>query len=271
MPLPIVYEHTDLIRVVRRRRPRSRFHDVLHMLLLGLVCSAVAIAVGLGAYGLLTRNPSGAASQRTRTGGDAPSHAVLSPPAGPRAVPPRGRYRTRELVVSVPSSPPGMAERRRGPNRPMSLPSAGPTSITPLDPGLVFPEATPVEAALPTAPEDQQHDAEAQLTAADIEFVASTHNAQVRHCYERAFKDVPGGGPGGKVELALTLGEDGRALQVSTVLNTTGSERLARCLEQRIAEWRFPRPLGGAKTYLFPFVFLPGAGPSVGAAAGSAR
>jgi TonB family protein len=112
--------------------------------------------------------------------------------------------------------------------------------------------------------EEQRREAEAQLAAADIEFVASNNNAQVRACHERAFKDAAGS-PSGKVELSFTLGEEGRALDVTTRVNSTGSEQLARCLEQRVAEWRFPRPVGGAKTYQFPFVFLSAAPSSAGA------
>ncbi len=84
--------------------------------------------------------------------------------------------------------------------------------------------------------------------------MASNNNAQVRACHDRAFKDAQS--PGGKVELSFTLNEEGRAVDLATVVNTTGSDVLSHCLQQRVAEWRFPRPLGGSKTYQFPFVFL---------------
>jgi hypothetical protein len=156
-----------------------------------------------------------------------------------------------------------VAERRAATR---GLPPAGATVAT-LDPAL--PSAAPASAPeseaapppqAPLSPDEQRQEAEAQLAAADIEFVASAHNVQVRQCHERAFKEAPGGSPGGKVELSFTLTEDGRAVGVATVVNTTGSERLARCLEQRVSEWRFPRPVGGAKVYQFPFVFLPEGG-----------
>lgn len=78
----------------------------------------------------------------------------------------------------------------------------------------------------------------------------------MRACHERAFKDPVSGSPGGRVELAFHLTDEGRAAEVRTVSNSTGSEALARCLEQRLSAWRFPRPPGGGRDFQFPFVFL---------------
>jgi hypothetical protein len=88
-----------------------------------------------------------------------------------------------------------------------------------------------------------------------VRLVVQAHLPQVHACYERAFKDSS---PGGRVEIALVIAPDGRAAQVRTELNTTPSELLARCLEARMREWRFPRPVGGDYEIIYPFVFAPG-------------
>jgi hypothetical protein len=184
----------------------------------------------------------------------------------PQPVPGKRAHRTSDLVVSVAPTA-GRAQERRGraPLSPPVLPTAAPTTSTTID--AIRPRAAEAppdkDPPPPSTPsdEEQRREAEAQLAAADIEFVASTHNVQVRQCYERAFKEVPQGGPGGRVELSFLLNQDGRAMDIRTVANTTESEPLARCLEQRVADWRFPRPVGGAKTFQFPFVFLASPGP----------
>ena len=50
----------------------------------------------------------------------------------------------------------------------------------------------------------------------------------------------------------------GRARNVRTERNSTDSEPLARCLETRVKEWQFPRPVGGDFELIYPFVFAPG-------------
>jgi TonB family protein len=85
--------------------------------------------------------------------------------------------------------------------------------------------------------------------------VIQRHLAQVHTCYSRAFKDSS---PGGRVEIGFTVNAEGRAEQVRTETNSTDSQPLARCLEERIREWQFPRPVGGAVELIYPFVFQVG-------------
>jgi hypothetical protein len=106
-------------------------------------------------------------------------------------------------------------------------------------------------------PLDPREQAAFEQTMSNIEFVVSERIAQVRACYDRAVRSAGPDAPGGHVEVALTLSDDGIATGVSTLENTVGSTQLAGCLEQRITEWRFPRPLGSLRTFRLPFTFSP--------------
>jgi hypothetical protein len=112
------------------------------------------------------------------------------------------------------------------------------------------PSTTPA----PIAADDKQ-EAQATLDADSVRFVVRQHLPQVRACYGRAFKDSS---PGGAVEIGFAIDPTGRAKNVRTETNTTDSEGLAHCLESRVKEWQFPRPVGGDYELIYPFVFAPG-------------
>jgi hypothetical protein len=114
-------------------------------------------------------------------------------------------------------------------------------------------EAPPPSPAAAEAADKQS--AEAALDADSIRLVVRQHLPQVRACYNRAFKDSS---PGGTVEIGLAIDGNGRAQNVRAETNTTDSPDLARCLEQRVREWQFPRPVGGDYELIYPFVFAPG-------------
>ncbi len=282
---PLPEDNTDQIRV----RRRGAAADFLRMALLAVCCAGIAVGVGLLAYRImLPAQRVVPADGAQRSGAPAPAPAPAneqanSPGAGTSYTPLfPGVHRTRDLIVNVLPLRKRIPERHgRTQGKAYPLPPAVPpsaTSSTPLSTPTAPAEIgqgdasfspatslTPVTPMTPMTEEEQRHEAEAQLAAADIEFVASNNHVQVRTCHERAFKDATGS-PGGRVELSFTLREDGRASGVTTLSNTTGSLLLSRCLEQRVAEWRFPRPVGGAKTYQFPFVFM--AAPSSSSAGG---
>ena len=96
---------------------------------------------------------------------------------------------------------------------------------------------------------------EAGVDADSVRFVVRQHLPQVRACYGRAFKDAS---PGGTVEIGFAIDAGGHAKNVRTETNTTDSEALAHCLEARVREWQFPRPVGGDYELIYPFVFAPG-------------
>jgi hypothetical protein len=107
----------------------------------------------------------------------------------------------------------------------------------------------------PSTEAEQKQEAEAQLDADSVRLVVRQHLPQVRACYARAFKDAS---PGGTVEIGFAIDASGRAKNVRTETNTTDSEPVAHCLEQRVKEWQFPRPVGGDYELIYPFVFAPG-------------
>lgn len=105
------------------------------------------------------------------------------------------------------------------------------------------------------AASDDRAEAQASLDADGVRFVVKAHLPQVRACYGRVFKDSS---PGGTVEVGFAIDGNGRAKNVRTERNSTDSELLARCLESRVKEWQFPRPVGGDFELIYPFVFAPG-------------
>ena len=114
--------------------------------------------------------------------------------------------------------------------------------------------AAPSPSPPPIVADDKQQ-AEATLDADSVRLVVRQHLPQVRACYGRAFKDSS---PGGAVEIGFAIDPAGRAKNVRTETNTTDSEGLAHCLETRVREWQFPRPVGGDYELIYPFVFAPG-------------
>jgi outer membrane biosynthesis protein TonB len=115
-------------------------------------------------------------------------------------------------------------------------------------------ETTEAATPPPTVAEDKA-EAEAGVDADSVRLVVRQHLPQVRTCYGRAFKDAS---PGGTVEIGFAIDPAGRAKNVRTETNTTDSEALAHCLEARVREWQFPRPVGGDYELIYPFVFAPG-------------
>ena len=102
---------------------------------------------------------------------------------------------------------------------------------------------------------EMKQEAEARLDADSVRFVVKAHLPQVRACYGRAFKDSS---PGGTVEIGFAIDSAGHAQNVRTETNTTDSEQLAHCLEERVKQWQFPKPVGGDYELIYPFVFAPG-------------
>jgi hypothetical protein len=111
------------------------------------------------------------------------------------------------------------------------------------------------EESAPLTEAEMKSRAEASIDADGVRFVVKAHLPQVHACYERAFKDSS---PGGQVEIGFAVATDGKAVRVRTESNSTDSEMLAKCLESRVREWQFPRPVGGEVELIYPFVFSKG-------------
>jgi hypothetical protein len=133
--------------------------------------------------------------------------------------------------------------------------SAPATASAPAQPPAAAPAEEQPAAATPLTDEELKGRAEAGIDAESVRMVVRQHLPQVHACYSRAFKDSS---PGGRIEIGFAITGDGRAARVRTESNTTDSESLARCLEARVGEWQFPRPIGGEVELIYPFVFSSG-------------
>lgn len=81
-----------------------------------------------------------------------------------------------------------------------------------------------------------------------------TRRAQITACYEHAILSDPT--LRGRVEIQMTIEENGSVSGVRTVENGMGSDTVARCIETRVRGFRFtPGPTGGSVQFRFPFVF----------------
>jgi hypothetical protein len=136
-----------------------------------------------------------------------------------------------------------------------AAPPAHPSPKAPIDPYAGPPPEDLPSEATPMTEEEMKSQAEAQIDADSVRYVVKSHLSQVRSCYSRAFKDSS---PGGRVDLAFAIDRNGRAVRVRTDANTTDSESLSRCLEERVKEWQFPRPVGGEIELVYPFIFAAG-------------
>lgn len=234
-----------------RRRSRLRLnpnkgllHEVAQSLIWALVLSSLGGLVAWGVYVGLRRgvHPEPQPGLLPPAQGPAVKSVAPSrvrPAARPAPVPPAGH----DLVIPIPAS--------AGATRAASAPPPA------------APE--PSVAAAPSPPPSLPTGHDKSLD--DIEFVASNHSPQVRACYDRAFRNAGAQAPAGRVELSFALvdtGEFGRAVEITTELNMLAEPSVSTCLEERIAEWRFPRPLpppGGPgsppRRLRYPFVFTP--------------
>ncbi len=110
-------------------------------------------------------------------------------------------------------------------------------------------EATPMTEA------ERRSEAAARADADSVRFVVKARLPQVHACYTRVFKESS---PGGRVDVGFLVGANGKATKIHTESNTTGVAALSACLEQRIGEWDFPRPVSGTFELIYPFIFSPG-------------
>lgn len=245
-PTRKVKPRRPLLSRARLRRPQrpGLVHEVVQSLLWALLLSTLGGLVAWGVYVGLRRGTH-----------DEVAAQPAAPPPAPKAAPaPRPRPVSRpaprpaghDLVIPVPAAA-GALQSASPPPTPV-----GSAAVPP-------PAAAPPPAALAPVVHDKSLD--------DIEFVASNHSPQVRACYDRAFRHAGAQAPAGRVELSFALvdtGEFGRAIEITTELNMLAEPSVSTCLEERIAEWHFPRPrplptAPGAppRRLRYPFVFTP--------------
>ena len=90
-----------------------------------------------------------------------------------------------------------------------------------------------------------------------VERVIRENRNQIRYCYEVELQRSPN--LAGRVMVSWVIGANGRVSDVKVIQSSLKSKRVERCLAQRIATWRFPRPAGGGVvTVNYPFLFRTG-------------
>ena len=97
-------------------------------------------------------------------------------------------------------------------------------------------------------------DLDGELDASKIARVIRRKQRAVQDCYERELKRDPG--LSGKIEIEITIGENGRVEDATVIGNSTGSKAIGVCAVGRIKRWRFPKPDGGSVTFVAPFTFV---------------
>jgi len=243
-----------------KRKAPSKLPLVLGMLV-------VAVAGGVGGFFFVRarvhRSRPVVAAAPPPPGPVAPPlvRAPIAPPSGAPATPPPPKTLVRKnkagkkahVIASAPVPVKARATSAGGlPHKQVA------TDSKPLTMPTVQHETTSAPAA-PAAPPpteaESKQEAEAGVDADSVRLVVRQHLPQVRACYNRAFKDSS---PGGTVEIGFAIDTAGHAKNVRTETNTTDSEGVAHCLEQRVKEWQFPRPIGGDYELIYPFVFSPG-------------
>lgn len=85
--------------------------------------------------------------------------------------------------------------------------------------------------------------------------VVSSRKRMVQDCYEKELKRDSG--LSGKIEVEITIGEDGNVEDARVAKNGVGSEAVGSCIVSRIRRWRFPKPERGSVTVNLPFIFTP--------------
>ncbi len=207
------------------------------------VFALIAVAAAAGTY-LFVRKP--AEPEPPKVAVAPPPPEVTQPPAVPAKKVRRKRGPHREEPMTVASTKVKAKVDSGGalPRKKVETDSKSKSTAPP-------PEDLPNQAT-PLTEEEMKQQAEASIDADGVRFVVKQHMPQVRACYERAFKDSA---PAGRVEIAFAIGPDGMAKRVRTDENTMGSDQLAKCLEQKVKEWTFPRPVGGDYELIYPFVF----------------
>jgi hypothetical protein len=247
------------------RRRRSRLPLMMAMLL-------VAAAGGVGGFYIVRARvhrappqpkPSPVAALPTVTAPTAPSAPAVTPnskPPTPNKTTTTTRKNKAGKKAHVIASAPVPVKAAKPAKPPKTIAGGLPhktvaTDSKPMAMPTAQHETTGESGAPPPVEADDKREAEASIDADSVRLVVRQHLPQVRACYARAFKDAS---PGGAVELGFAIDAQGHARNVRTETNTTDSEGLAHCLEARVKEWQFPRPVGGDYELIYPFVFAPG-------------
>jgi hypothetical protein len=246
-----------------RTYKRNRAPILVGLLLLGA-------GAGTGAFFLVRRHvvaPPPPKEVAKVTPAPAPAPPPVAPPAkvsrrtkGPHRVAPMNVPSKKEIAAAAAKpAPPAPKKPDKGgalPHKAVATDSrpqpAGKEPSPP--PKTDSPGETPFTPKPPTDDELRKQ-AEDEFDAESVRQIVQSHMPQVRACYEHAFKF---NSPGGRVEVAFTISQAGKPSHVRTESNSTESDVLSKCLEDRVREWQFPHTLGGDTDLIYPFVFSAG-------------
>ncbi len=92
-----------------------------------------------------------------------------------------------------------------------------------------------------------------QVDPASVEKTVTAGRYQLKLCYEMALRRNKAAS--GAMEWRWTIGSDGRASDLNLVRSSIGDDELVRCVRDKIASWKFPRPEGGVVEVRYPFEF----------------
>ena len=107
--------------------------------------------------------------------------------------------------------------------------------------------APPGEALKPGSAEQWR----VSLNVGSVQLVVRHHLPQLRPCYARAQKKVAG--VRGVVEVQFSVNKSGQVASATVHRNSTGQSELGQCIINKLKKWRFPRPVGGEMTFIYPF------------------
>ena len=85
------------------------------------------------------------------------------------------------------------------------------------------------------------------LNVGSVQMVVRHRLPQLRLCYGRNIKGLA---VSGVVEIKFTVNEQGR---VSSASVHRGHLAVGKCIVGKLKTWRFPRPVGGEMTFIYPF------------------
>jgi outer membrane biosynthesis protein TonB len=91
------------------------------------------------------------------------------------------------------------------------------------------------------------------MDPAVFSYVYRHFRSQIAACHSAATRS--GAEVAGTMRVRVRLGTDGHVARTRVVSNTTGSEDLARCVEEDVRRWTYPRPEGGEVEFEYNFAF----------------
>ncbi len=125
----------------------------------------------------------------------------------------------------------------------------------PRDEGPTVTEVGPRFSYHPPVDDDVEiRDGDGEFDQAEVVRMIQRRRALITACYEHAILSDPS--LRGRVEIQMTIEENGSVSGVRTIENGMGSDVVSRCIETRVRGFRFtPGPTGGSVQFRFPFVF----------------